>query len=96
MSESLEADTPVKRAKARLNVLLVVFIAFLKYVGLFFLGIMVGGGIVLKNPPQDKKALQQIQILTKEKNDLNDLVKSKKMITQPAAGKVEVPTVVFP
>ena len=96
MSENLEADTPAKRAKARLSVLLVIFVAFLKYVGLFFIGIMVGGGIVLKNPPEDKKALQQIQILTKEKKDLADIVKSRKMITQSATEKVEVPAVVFP
>lgn len=89
MSEQLQADTPAARAKARLKAVLIIFASFLKYVGLFLLGIMVGGGIVLKNPPEDKKALQKIAELTKEKAALVEQLKkpvqavpSKDLITK--------------
>lgn len=92
MSEELQADTPAARAKARLMSLLVFFLYLFKYVGLFFLGIMVGGGIVLKNPPADKKALQQVTELTKEKELLTAQLKkpvqvapSKELITKDTA-----------
>lgn len=66
MSDQLQADTPAARAIARLKSVMWLCLSFVKFVGLFFVGIMVGGGIVLRNPPQDKKAMQQIVELKKE------------------------------
>lgn len=78
MSDDLQADTPQARAKARLMSVLYIFVAFLKYAGLFFLGIMTGGGIVLKNPPEDKAAKNQIVELKQQNENLKkDLLQIK-------------------
>ena len=95
MSENLQADTPQARAKARLMSLLYIFFAFLKYCGLFFLGLMTGGGIVLKNPPEDKNAKKQIVELTQQNENLkNDLLQVKNA-NKPNDKPIEKLTVVL-
>lgn len=93
MSDELQADTPQARAKARLMSLLYVFVAFLKYCGLFFLGIMTGGGIVLKNPPEDKVARKQIVELTKQNESLKKDLTQIKSASVPSDKPVEKQTV---
>ena len=72
MADNLQVETPADRAKARLMSVYRLFLGFLQYVGLFFTGIVVGGGIVLKNPPVDKSALKQIDTLIAENQNLKD------------------------
>lgn len=95
MSDQLQADTPAARAKARLRTFVKIGLYFLKYVGLFFLGIMVGGGIVLKNPMPDKKSLQQISELTKEKSALLEQLK-KPIQAAPSKDLITKDSVVLP
>lgn len=96
MSDDLQADTPVSRAKARLQAVLVVCIAFLKYVGLFFVGIMVGGGIVLRNPPEDKVAKKQIAELKAANESLTKDIKTIKSLAKPNESVVVKETSLLP
>lgn len=75
--EVVNPDNPVDRAKARLQAVLKYFFYLLKYVGLFLLGIVVGMGIVLKNPMPDKVGLEKIAILEKENKDLKSKLEKK-------------------
>lgn len=75
--EIVNPDNPIGRAKARLHSLLKYFFFLLKYVGLFLLGIIVGMGIVLKNPMPDKKSLEKIQVLEKENKELKSKLEKK-------------------
>jgi len=65
-------DNPVDRAKSRLLSFFKYFLFLFKYVGLFLLGIIVGMGIVLKNPMPDKVNLAKIAILEKENKELKE------------------------
>lgn len=96
MSDDFQADTPVARAKARLQTVVIIFLAFLKYVGLFFVGIMVGGGIVLKNPPEDKVAKKQIAELQAANNSLLIDIKNIKSLSLPKDAVVVKETVLLP
>jgi len=96
MSEDLQADTPIKRAKARLHTVLMFGLAFLKYVGLFFLGIMTGGGIVLRNPPEDKQAKKQIQELVVANENLKKDVQKVKSFSAPNPEVIVRDTVLLP
>jgi hypothetical protein len=63
-------DDPVLRARARLMSIVWFFVGLLKYVGLFFVGIIVGMGIVLKNPLPNKEQQKEINLLKKENEEL--------------------------
>lgn len=67
--ENIEQSNPVVRAAGRLNALKLFFYGVFRYAGLFLLGIFVGMGIVLKNPPQNtdlKKKIEDLQTEVKE------------------------------
>jgi len=68
----INPDNPVDRAKARLLSFFKYFLFLFKYVGLFLLGIIVGMGIVLKNPMPDKVNLAKIAVLEKENKELKE------------------------
>lgn len=53
---------------------------FIRSVGMFVLGIIVGAGIILKNPPSNVD-LEKVEILKKENSDLKnqlDIIKNEK------------------
>jgi hypothetical protein len=95
MSEDLQADTPASRARARLMSVVKIVVAFFKYVGLFFIGIMTGMGIVLKNPPEDKAAKKQIFELVAENDSLKKNITQIKSINQPSDKPIEKETISF-
>lgn len=96
MSDDFQADTPAARAKARLQAVVIIFLSFLKYVGLFALGIMVGGGIVLRNPPEDKAAIKQIAELKAANDNLLGDIKKIKSLATPKTEIVVKETVLLP
>jgi len=64
--EKIKDSDPYSRAAGRLNAIKLFFWALFKHIGLFLLGIFVGMGIVLKNPPENKKLVDKISVLEKE------------------------------
>jgi hypothetical protein len=54
------------RAAGRLNAIKLFFYGLFRHAGLFLIGIFVGMGIVLKNPPDNKKLVEKIDVLQKE------------------------------
>ena len=92
MSEELQADTPTTRARARLMSVVKIVFAFLKFAGLFFIGIMTGMGIVLRNPPEDKTAKKQIVELVAENDQLKKNVLQIKNSNQPSDKLIEKDT----
>ena len=66
--ENISESTVQSRALGRLNGLKLFAYALFKYCGLFLLGIFVGMGIVLKNPPSNKELLDQIKKYEVERN----------------------------
>ena len=63
-------NTVVYRALGRLNAIKLLFKAYLKHLGLFVLGMFIGMGIVLKNPPVSSEAFSKIKNLEEEKAEL--------------------------
>ena len=59
----IEEGTVQTRALGRLNALKLFGFALLKHAGLFLLGIMVGMGIVLKNPPTNTELINKLKQL---------------------------------
>lgn len=95
MSEELQAETPIARARARLMSVVKIVFAFLKFAGLFFIGIMTGMGIVLRNPPEDKAAKKQIVELVAENDQLKKNVLQIKNSNQPSDKPIEKDTLVL-
>jgi len=95
MSEELQAETPIARARARLMSVVKIVFAFLKFAGLFFIGIMTGMGIVLRNPPEDKAAKKQIVELVSENDQLKKNALQIKNINQPNDKPIEKDTLVL-
>ncbi len=63
-------ENPVQSARERLWNVAKFFLGFLRYVGLFFLGIIIGMGIILKDPLPSKQQQIKISQLEKENSDL--------------------------
>ena len=63
-------NTVQSRAFGRLNAIKVFFISAARQIGIFVLGILIGMGIVLKNPPEAKELAQKIKVLEQEKATL--------------------------
>jgi hypothetical protein len=59
----IEEGTVQTRALGRLNALKLFGFTLLKHAGLFLLGIMVGMGIVLKNPPTNTELINKLKQL---------------------------------
>lgn len=95
MSDNLQADTPVSRARARLMSVVSILISFFKFAGLFFVGIMAGAGIVLRNPPEDKAAKKKIVELMAENDSLKVKSVDIKTINQPSDKLIEKETIVI-
>lgn len=71
--KNIPDSTVQTRAMGRLNAIKLFFKAFLKYIGLFLLGIFVGMGIVLKNPPSSKELQDKIKKLEEKQQDVSVL-----------------------
>lgn len=72
--ENIQQSNPVIRAAGRLNAIKLFFYGLFRYAGLFLLGIFVGMGIVLKNPPKNTDLVKQIEDLQAEvKENTSDL-----------------------
>lgn len=66
-----DAENSVQsRAFGRLNAIKVFFMTAVRHLGLFVLGILIGMGIVLKNPPEVKELANKIKVLEQEKATL--------------------------
>ena len=63
-------EDPVKSARERLWEIAKFFLGFLRYAGLFVLGIIIGMGIILKDPLPSKSQQIKVTQLEKENNDL--------------------------
>lgn len=63
-------NTVAYRALGRLNAVKLFFKACLKHLGLFVLGMFIGMGIVLKNPPVSSEVSSKIKNLEEEKAEL--------------------------
>jgi hypothetical protein len=63
-------NTVAYRALGRLNALKLFFKACLKHLGLFVLGVFIGMGIVLKNPPVSSEVSSKIKNLEEAKAEL--------------------------
>lgn len=63
-------ENPVQSARERIWNITKFFLGFLRYVGFFFLGIIIGMGIVLKDPLPSKQQQIKISQLEKENNEL--------------------------
>ena len=72
-------ENPVASAKQRLWKIFEFFLGLLKYVGIFFLGIIIGMGIVLKDPVVNKKQQIKIETLEKEIIDLKQKINNSKV-----------------
>ena len=64
-------NTPQERSYHRIFSLVSFAFGLLRSAGLFLFGIFLGLGIVLRDPPQDKKSLLVIEKLQQENNNLN-------------------------
>lgn len=74
------SDTSNESLKINLKPLMTVFqlgYTLVKYVGLMFVGLVIGAGIVIKNPPQDTVLVKKLRALEEENNNL------KIKLTQP-------------
>jgi hypothetical protein len=63
-------NTVQSRAFGRLHAIKVFFVSAARQIGIFVLGILIGMGIVLKNPPEAKELAQKIKVLEQEKATL--------------------------
>lgn len=55
---------------------------FFKYVGLLLLGVVVGAGVVIKNPPQDTQLVKKMRELEVENNTLKIQLSKPEFITK--------------
>lgn len=58
------------RAAGRLNAIKIFFMTVIRQIGVFVLGIVIGMGIVLINPPEVKELANKIKVLEQEKASL--------------------------
>lgn len=58
------------RAAGRLNAVKVFLLTVARQLGVFVLGIVIGMGIVIKNPPEVKELANKIKVLEQEKANL--------------------------
>lgn len=78
--ENIQDSSVASRAIGRLLSLKLFFYSLFKHAGLFLLGIFVGMGIVLKNPPSSKKLSEKIEVLEKQLDDRGADLKVKNAI----------------
>lgn len=74
-SNAQVANDPGSRASQRMYTILSFFIGLARQAGIFFFGIFIGLGVVLRNPPEDKKSLEKIAILENENKVLSGKLK---------------------
>lgn len=63
-------NTIQTRASGRLNAIKIFLFTLGRQLGVFVLGILIGMGIVLKNPPEVKDLANKIKVLEQEKATL--------------------------
>lgn len=83
-------STPQERSYQRIFSFAAFVIGIAKSVGLFLFGIFLGLGIVLRDPPPDKKNLAVIEILKKENESLKmSLKKQEQDVKVPVFGEIK-------
>lgn len=58
------------------------FYNLLKYAGFMFVGLVVGAGIVIKNPPQDTELVKKLKDLEQENNNLKVKLTQEEFVTK--------------
>jgi len=73
-------STPEYRATGRLTALKQFFYGLVRHVGIFLLGIIVGMGLVLKNPPENMVMIKKLEVLEKDKKTLEKTIENSNSI----------------
>lgn len=87
-SQVIMSDTNNEKSnQVKLNIqplfaILGLFYTMLKYIGFMFVGLIVGAGIVIKNPPQDTALVKKLQELEKENNNLKFKLTQDEFVTK--------------
>lgn len=81
--------TPQERSYQRIFSLTSFIIGITRNVGLFLLGIFLGLGIVLRDPPPDKKNLAIIEKLQAENQSLKMSLKKQEETKPPIFGEIK-------
>lgn len=82
-------NTPQERSYQRIFSFASFVIGLLKSAGLFLFGIFLGLGIVLRDPPPDKKNLAIIEKLKSENASLKISLKKQEEIKIPVFGEIK-------
>ncbi len=72
------ANDPGSRAMQRMYTIGAFFVGLVRQVGIFCFGVFIGLGVVLRNPPEDKKSLERIAVLESENKTLASKLKNFK------------------
>jgi hypothetical protein len=83
------SNTPQDRSYQRFFSLASFVWGLAKNVGLFFFGIFLGLGIVLRDPPPDKKNLAIIEQLKDENKTLKASLKNQEVAKPPVFGEIK-------
>jgi len=81
-------ENPVQSARERIWKIFLFFLGFLRYVGFFVLGIIIGMGIVLKDPPASRE--QQLKIVQLEKQNAELKAKIENKFNDKSAPDVSI------
>ena len=90
-SNAQVADDPSSRAAQRMYTIFSFFLGLARQICIFFFGIFLGLGIVLRNPPEDKKSLERIEELEMQNSKLSAKLKNipKEDTDKPVFGEVK-------
>jgi hypothetical protein len=73
-------STPEYRAQGRLAAIKQFFFMLIRQIGIFVLGIIVGMGLVLKNPPENMVMIKKIEVLEKDKKTLEKTIENSNSV----------------